>query len=95
MSEADCPYCDGPMPKAVTTKDHIVPRVLCGQRLGPQNIIRVCRACNQLKGEMTPDALVTLAEEMEFQARQIREMARRVDVLIGERGLLPAALRGD
>lgn len=90
-----CPYCDGPMPKTVATKDHIVPRALGGHRLGPRNIIRVCLPCNQLKGEMTPEALLAVADEMEIRAAQVREMAKRVDRLISERGLLPgAALRG-
>lgn len=55
-------------------------------------MIRVCHACDQPKGSMTPDALRTLAEEMEFEAGVIRQMADRVEALICERGLLPALL---
>ena len=86
-----CPYCDGPMPQP--TRDHIVSKHLGGNR-GPLNIIQVCRACNQAKGHMTPDAMRTLAEEMEYEAGVFRKIAERVDGLISERGLLPGSAIG-
>lgn len=90
MIVGSCPYCDGPMPHP--SRDHIVSKRLGGNR-GPHNIIRVCRACNQVKGDMTPDAMRSLAEEMEYEASVVRKIADRVDALITERGLLPGSAR--
>lgn len=55
---------------------------------GHKNIIRVCNACNQKKGNMLPEGMILLAEAMEREAQHYRDMAAIVQELIDARGLL-------
>lgn len=84
-----CPYCDGPLyvdDGRLSNRDHIIPKVLGGNK-SPENMILVCRGCNVLKGNMTPNAMRAFADDIEARAAHVRKIAARVEDLIERRAL--------
>lgn len=49
-----CQYCQRVVPRHATTYDHVIPRSR-GGRTGWDNIVIACLACNQRKGNRTPE----------------------------------------
>lgn len=52
LSGPQCAYCLREVPWAKLSRDHIIPRCKGGSD-GPENIVPVCRSCNQKKGKMS------------------------------------------
>lgn len=69
------------------TRDHLIPKQVVGNTLGPLNIAPACCECNKIKGNLTPDMLREMAEQVEAQAARLRTIADRTDQLIAGRGL--------
>lgn len=49
-----CQYCGGQFGRGELTLDHIIPRSRGGETAW-ENVVAACRACNQRKGNRTPD----------------------------------------
>ncbi len=49
-----CAYCGGAFTASLLEVEHVVPRSLGGRSIW-QNLVSACRACNQRKGNRTPE----------------------------------------
>ncbi len=52
IAQAECYYCRQPLTKSAVTMDHVVP-LAQGGRSTPGNLVPCCKACNNLKKDMT------------------------------------------
>lgn len=50
-----CGYCGGRFPAGALEMEHVTPRSRGGRSVW-QNLVSACRACNQRKGDRTPEA---------------------------------------
>jgi 5-methylcytosine-specific restriction endonuclease McrA len=49
-----CQYCRKVLPMGSLTLDHVIPKSRGGRSTG-ENLVACCRACNNRKGDRTPD----------------------------------------
>ena len=68
-------------PGLVVTDDHIVP-----QCMGGTETVRACRACNELKGDMTPEQWQEVMTEIPGWWRLYTRSGRRGRNLYNNRG---------
>lgn len=65
-----CRYCGTPVGAVLTEIDHIIPRSRGGWSI-EQNLVVVCRPCNQFKRDRTPEeAGMTLLPEPQAEREQ-------------------------
>lgn len=84
-----CAYCDGLTGDAVLEKEHVVPRALDGSNRLANHVIS-CRACNEDKGSLHPNAWAQLCSQRggKLNATRARNMQR---ILAGYRPSLKDA----
>jgi 5-methylcytosine-specific restriction endonuclease McrA len=73
-----CEYCGKELPLARATLDHVQPRSKGGGN-GKANLAVVCKRCDVLKADRTPNELLAWATRV-VEAQQGRQAARRAEV---------------